>query len=151
MSVFVMIKAYAAIFINFMALSLQPFQPQVEMKPQISFSRLKLSHLIIQGEWNSSLMRTQEYLSLTCIIFNQCVIIFTNLMLPSFVSVFILQLLLLCLLKSWQSKSLQWLWVSSSVSNLGHAYCWFSVFLLQFTNVAPGSHILNLIFSKNND
>lgn len=44
--------------------------------------------------------------------------------------------------------SLQSLWVSSSVTNLGRLHCWYSVFLIQCTDVRWGSHIWEPIFFK---
>ena len=76
----VMRKADTVIFVNFMTLPLPPFRVQDEMTSQVSFSCLKLSHSRVQGERNSSFMWTQEYLSLTFIILNKCVIICANAM-----------------------------------------------------------------------
>ena len=52
---------------------------------QVSFSRVKLSHRMVQGEQNSSLMWTQEHLSLIFITVNQFVLICKNLIIPSFI------------------------------------------------------------------
>ena len=55
------------------------------MTSQVSFSRLKLSHRMVQGEQNSSLMWTQEHLPLIFITVNQFVLICKNLIIPSFI------------------------------------------------------------------
>ena len=123
----VMINVDAVIFASFMTLVLLPFQAQAEMTSQISFSRLKLSNPRAQGKQNSSLMRLQECLSLTFIIFNQFFIICTNLMLLSFVFSLSFNAVnaatALLLIYRWDAVSLQLLWVNGSVSTLGHAYC----------------------------
>ena len=56
------------LLVNVTKLFLPPFQAQAEMTSQISLSCLKLSHRRVQVKRKSSLMRSQEYLSLKFII-----------------------------------------------------------------------------------